>query len=160
MIHASALASVGSTAAECANECRVQGQLDRKQEQLRKMQISQSVKEDLKTVALGTSKINYLDPRITVAWCKRLEVCLLCDLPSCKLNWLQLSAIAAHRRCAAAHESMHALIRRCGLSASSVQDFPLSRWRRAGAAGEDLQQEPALQVPLGCRGGARLPLLT
>ena len=26
------------------------------------------VKEDLKTVALGTSKINYLDPRITVAW--------------------------------------------------------------------------------------------
>lgn len=32
------------------------------------------VKEDLKTVALGTSKINYLDPRITVAWCKRNEV--------------------------------------------------------------------------------------
>ncbi|KAJ8568538.1 hypothetical protein K7X08_028071 [Anisodus acutangulus] len=31
-------------------------------------------KEDLKTVALGTSKINYLDPRITVAWCKRHEV--------------------------------------------------------------------------------------
>lgn len=31
-------------------------------------------KEDLKTVALGTSKINYLDPRITVAWCKRNEV--------------------------------------------------------------------------------------
>jgi DNA topoisomerase-1 len=25
-------------------------------------------------VALGTSKINYLDPRITVAWCKRHEV--------------------------------------------------------------------------------------
>ncbi|KAH0656121.1 hypothetical protein KY290_032972 [Solanum tuberosum] len=31
-------------------------------------------KEELKTVALGTSKINYLDPRITVAWCKRHEV--------------------------------------------------------------------------------------
>jgi DNA topoisomerase-1 len=31
-------------------------------------------REDLKTVALGTSKINYLDPRITVAWCKRAEV--------------------------------------------------------------------------------------
>lgn len=26
------------------------------------------------TVALGTSKINYMDPRITVAWCKRNEV--------------------------------------------------------------------------------------
>ena len=31
-------------------------------------------KEDTKTVALGTSKINYLDPWITVAWCKRHEV--------------------------------------------------------------------------------------
>ena len=31
-------------------------------------------REELKTVALGTSKINYLDPRITVAWCKRSEV--------------------------------------------------------------------------------------
>lgn len=33
-----------------------------------------TTKEDLKTVALGTSKINYMDPRITVAWCKRHEV--------------------------------------------------------------------------------------
>ncbi len=32
------------------------------------------VKDDLKTVALGTSKINYMDPRITVAWCKLHEV--------------------------------------------------------------------------------------
>lgn len=31
-------------------------------------------KESLKTVSLGTSKINYLDPRITVAWCKKHEV--------------------------------------------------------------------------------------
>jgi DNA topoisomerase I len=31
-------------------------------------------REELKTVALGTSKINYLDPRITVAWCKRQDV--------------------------------------------------------------------------------------
>ena len=28
----------------------------------------------MKTVALGTSKINYLDPRISVSWCKRNEV--------------------------------------------------------------------------------------
>jgi DNA topoisomerase-1 len=33
-----------------------------------------SVKEEGKTVALGTSKINYMDPRITVAWCKSKEV--------------------------------------------------------------------------------------
>jgi hypothetical protein len=39
-----------------------------------KMEMDKMIKEDLKTVALGTSKINYLDPRITVAWCKRHEV--------------------------------------------------------------------------------------
>lgn len=31
-------------------------------------------KDDNKEVALGTSKINYMDPRISVAWCKRNEV--------------------------------------------------------------------------------------
>ncbi|OIV98787.1 hypothetical protein TanjilG_15759 [Lupinus angustifolius] len=41
---------------------------------IEKMQRDMNAKEDLKTVALGTSKINYLDPRITVAWCKRHEV--------------------------------------------------------------------------------------
>ncbi|KAI4322011.1 hypothetical protein L6164_021737 [Bauhinia variegata] len=39
-----------------------------------KMERDKHTKEELKTVALGTSKINYLDPRITVAWCKRHEV--------------------------------------------------------------------------------------
>ncbi|RCV29997.1 hypothetical protein SEVIR_6G056600v4 [Setaria viridis] len=41
---------------------------------IEKMEMEKKTKEDLKTVALGTSKINYLDPRITVAWCKRHEV--------------------------------------------------------------------------------------
>ncbi|KAK3122750.1 hypothetical protein QOZ80_8AG0617660 [Eleusine coracana subsp. coracana] len=41
---------------------------------IEKMEMVKNTKEDLKTVALGTSKINYLDPRITVAWCKRHEV--------------------------------------------------------------------------------------
>lgn len=31
-------------------------------------------KEENKAVALGTSKINYMDPRITIAWCKKREV--------------------------------------------------------------------------------------
>jgi len=31
-------------------------------------------KEDNKTTALGTSKINYLDPRISIAWCKKHDV--------------------------------------------------------------------------------------
>jgi len=52
----------------------VQRKLDRKNEQASKQRLAAEVKEDLKTVALGTSKINYLDPRITIAWCKRNEV--------------------------------------------------------------------------------------
>ena len=31
-------------------------------------------KKDNAEVALGTSKINYMDPRITISWCKRREV--------------------------------------------------------------------------------------
>ncbi|CAK9255821.1 unnamed protein product [Sphagnum jensenii] len=43
-------------------------------QKLEKMRLDMRVKDDLKTVALGTSKINYMDPRITVAWCKLHEV--------------------------------------------------------------------------------------
>ena len=32
------------------------------------------LRDDNKEVSLGTSKINYMDPRISVAWCKRCEV--------------------------------------------------------------------------------------
>jgi DNA topoisomerase I len=31
-------------------------------------------KEDGKEIAMGTSKTNYNDPRISVAWCKKNEV--------------------------------------------------------------------------------------
>jgi DNA topoisomerase-1 len=36
--------------------------------------VKKTEKEELKTVALTTSKTNYIDPRITAAWAKRLEV--------------------------------------------------------------------------------------
>jgi DNA topoisomerase-1 len=56
------------------NEEAVRNKIERKRAQIVKAEIQAQNKEDLKTVALGTSKINYLDPRITVAWCKRNEV--------------------------------------------------------------------------------------
>ncbi|ORX63351.1 hypothetical protein K493DRAFT_309762, partial [Basidiobolus meristosporus CBS 931.73] len=31
-------------------------------------------KDENKTTALGTSKINYIDPRISAAWCKKYDV--------------------------------------------------------------------------------------
>lgn len=50
---------------------------------IEKMEQDKETKEDLKTVALGTSKINYLDPRITVVWCKRHEVPIEKVMASC-----------------------------------------------------------------------------
>ena len=44
------------------------------EEQLYKIRIQATDKEENKQIALGTSKLNYLDPRITVAWCKKFSV--------------------------------------------------------------------------------------
>lgn len=43
------------------------------QDKLEKLQLEMRNKDENKAVALGTSKINYMDPRITVAWCKKVE---------------------------------------------------------------------------------------
>ncbi|GLC44374.1 DNA topoisomerase 1 [Pleodorina starrii] len=48
--------------------------IEKKKQAIFKVELQARSKEDLKTVALGTSKINYMDPRITIAWCKRNEV--------------------------------------------------------------------------------------
>ena len=52
--------------------------LEKKYEQLVEKVRAQKVlmidKEEGKTTALGTSKINYIDPRISVAWCLKYEV--------------------------------------------------------------------------------------
>jgi DNA topoisomerase I len=44
------------------------------QEDIRKLETDIRNRDENKEVALGTSKINYMDPRISVAWCKRCEV--------------------------------------------------------------------------------------
>lgn len=54
--------------------CRLERKIAQTNTKIEKMERDMKTKEDLKTVALGTSKINYLDPRISVAWCKREEV--------------------------------------------------------------------------------------
>jgi len=43
-------------------------------EQLEKLEIQRTDKDENKTISLGTSKLNYLDPRISVAWAKKHEV--------------------------------------------------------------------------------------
>jgi DNA topoisomerase-1 len=47
------------------------GQLE---EQLQKLEVQATDKEENKEIALGTSKLNYLDPRISVAWCRKWDV--------------------------------------------------------------------------------------
>uniref|UniRef100_A0A1X7SN70 Topoisomerase I C-terminal domain-containing protein n=1 Tax=Amphimedon queenslandica TaxID=400682 RepID=A0A1X7SN70_AMPQE len=35
---------------------------------------NEPISEENKEIALGTSKLNYLDPRISVSWCKKWSV--------------------------------------------------------------------------------------
>ncbi|XP_022227051.2 DNA topoisomerase 1 isoform X1 [Drosophila obscura] len=46
-------------------------QLERLKDQLKKLELQETDRDENKTIALGTSKLNYLDPRISVAWCKK-----------------------------------------------------------------------------------------
>ncbi|XP_046867297.1 DNA topoisomerase 1 isoform X2 [Drosophila willistoni] len=46
-------------------------QLERLKEQLKKLELQETDRDENKTIALSTSKLNYLDPRISVAWCKK-----------------------------------------------------------------------------------------
>ncbi|TDH10476.1 hypothetical protein EPR50_G00075450 [Perca flavescens] len=48
--------------------------IQRIEEQLMKLQVQATDREENKQIALGTSKLNYLDPRISVAWCKKWDV--------------------------------------------------------------------------------------
>ena len=47
---------------------RKKNAVDRLEDQLNKLEVSQTDKDENKEIALGTSKLNYLDPRISVAW--------------------------------------------------------------------------------------------
>lgn len=47
---------------------RKKAAVKRCEEQLLKMEIQATDREENKQIALGTSKLNYLDPRISVAW--------------------------------------------------------------------------------------------
>ncbi|XP_047452851.1 DNA topoisomerase I, mitochondrial [Mugil cephalus] len=53
---------------------RKKAAVKRCEEQLLKMEVQATDREENKQIALSTSKLNYLDPRISVAWCKNMEV--------------------------------------------------------------------------------------
>jgi len=55
-------------------EERTKQNITKMNESIKREEQKLSKKEENKSIALGTSKINYNDPRITVAWCKKNEV--------------------------------------------------------------------------------------
>lgn len=55
-------------------EEQLRGRIASKRAQVERGERQLESREELSTVALGTSKINYMDPRITIAWCKRNDV--------------------------------------------------------------------------------------
>ncbi|MFH4976286.1 hypothetical protein AB6A40_002995 [Gnathostoma spinigerum] len=57
-----------------AAKTKAKKKVERLKEQLKKLKIQRTDKDENKQIALGTSKLNYLDPRITVAWCKKHNV--------------------------------------------------------------------------------------
>nr|SVE91634.1 EOG090X0296 [Daphnia sinensis] len=63
----------GSAAAKIAAG-KKEKQLEKLKEQLMKLEVQATDREENKEIALGTSKLNYLDPRISVAWCKKNDV--------------------------------------------------------------------------------------
>ncbi|KAI1713512.1 eukaryotic DNA topoisomerase i, catalytic core domain-containing protein [Ditylenchus destructor] len=53
---------------------KLEKKVERVKEQLQKLKTQRTDKDENKQIALGTSKLNYLDPRISVAWCKKNNV--------------------------------------------------------------------------------------
>lgn len=43
-------------------------------DRIQKDELKMQARDDNKSVALGTSRINYMDPRITISWCKLKDV--------------------------------------------------------------------------------------
>ncbi|CAM9511012.1 unnamed protein product, partial [Ectocarpus fasciculatus] len=52
----------------------VEGRIKTWGDKIKKLKIDIRDRDDNKEVSLSTSKINYMDPRVSVAWCKRHEV--------------------------------------------------------------------------------------
>uniref|UniRef100_A0A8D0ATC8 DNA topoisomerase I n=1 Tax=Sander lucioperca TaxID=283035 RepID=A0A8D0ATC8_SANLU len=66
--------ALAKTELKQAKKERKKAAVKRCEEQLLKMEVQATDREENKQIALGTSKLNYLDPRISVAWCKNMEV--------------------------------------------------------------------------------------
>lgn len=53
---------------------KLENNVKKLEERIQALEVQMRDKEDNKTVALGTSKLNYIDPRLTVMFCKKFDV--------------------------------------------------------------------------------------
>ena len=55
---------------KCKSIATAKNKIRKELEKMEKLELARTDKSENKTIALGTSKLNYLDPRISVQWCK------------------------------------------------------------------------------------------
>ena len=51
----------------------IKGRIAKLKQMIASKELELSEKKENAEVALGTSKINYMDPRISITWCKKTE---------------------------------------------------------------------------------------
>lgn len=44
------------------------------EERIERLETRKKDKDQLKEVSTSTSKVNYIDPRVTLAWCKKVDL--------------------------------------------------------------------------------------
>lgn len=59
---------------DTATKEKLKKKIETLENRLQKKEIAKTDREENKTISLGTSKLNYLDPRISIAWCLRFDV--------------------------------------------------------------------------------------
>lgn len=59
-------------APKTVDQCKAQ--IEKLSNQIKNDEAKLTSREENKNVALGTSRINYMDPRITISWCKMKDV--------------------------------------------------------------------------------------
>lgn len=52
----------------------IQKKIEQVDKKIKDLEVNRRMKDDNKTIALGTSRINYCDPRITVSFCKKYDI--------------------------------------------------------------------------------------
>lgn len=125
--------------------------VQRIEEQLMKLQVQATDREENKQIALGTSKLNYLDPRISVAWYLRTFF-----LPTLGILWSKSWNVRVENRLMHRPAICLCVAGRVGLTSTSVtkrQEMALhcrkrsSRGKKASGCRMKIRGRKSVWVP-------------